>query len=310
MFLDDQTKVFHHETNAKGRDFIVGDLHGCRAMLDELLEHAAFDPQSDRLFSTGDLVDRGPDSIGCLELLKEPWFFPVLGDHDAMLFAWLLNQPNDKRCRVYSHAFTHNQGWEWAKAQREKAAKFLPLLQQVPLVRVVGKDTPQRFQVVHAELFDSLTGHWTDAALDCQDESRWQEQPHFIQGFGRVGTWIDHALWGRDAFSHRAQQIGKSLEGLSPTYVGHTIVPQVLRSGPLTISGHIYLDAGAYRCLDPVPGLGLILWSPSSGMGWRHHGDGILTIIGQPAARPKMLHRKGFLDLIDEKKKDCLKDWR
>jgi serine/threonine protein phosphatase 1 len=70
MFLDDQSKVRQHALNYDGRDFIVGDLHGCRSMLDELLEHANFDPQKDRLFSTGDLVDRGPDSVGCLELLR------------------------------------------------------------------------------------------------------------------------------------------------------------------------------------------------------------------------------------------------
>lgn len=273
MFLDDQSKVRQHALNYDGRDFIVGDLHGCRSMLDELLEHANFDPQKDRLFSTGDLVDRGPDSVGCLELLREPWFFPVLGNHDAMLMAWILGNRRDRRCTLYERAFERNSGWKWAK---RRAGEFLPLLQQVPLVRVVGANTPNRFQVIHAELYDSRMGHWTDADLDCQEESFWQKK-HFIQGFDMEGTWVDHALWGRDAYRNRDKGINATLKSLSPTYVGHTIVPQILQTGPLTIWGHTYLDAGAYKAND-LPGFGLILWSPSAAMGWRHHGDGIVTI--------------------------------
>ncbi|MBU2766125.1 hypothetical protein HAP94_07940 [Acidithiobacillus ferrivorans] len=87
-FLQDNPLVIHHEFNPIGRDFVIGDLHGCRAMLDTLLDHACFDPAMDRLFSVGDLVDRGPDSVGYLELLLESWFFSVLGNHDAMLLAY------------------------------------------------------------------------------------------------------------------------------------------------------------------------------------------------------------------------------
>ena len=68
-FLQTQPAVIHHDTNINAHDFIVGDLHGCRAMLDTLLAHVGFDGSRDRLFSVGDLVDRGPDSEGCLDLL-------------------------------------------------------------------------------------------------------------------------------------------------------------------------------------------------------------------------------------------------
>lgn len=73
--------------NDRGRDFCVGDLHGCLSMLEELLEAAEFDRQRDRLFSVGDLVHRGPDSAACLCLAEEPWFYPVMGNHEAMQIA-------------------------------------------------------------------------------------------------------------------------------------------------------------------------------------------------------------------------------
>ena len=71
--------------NARGRDFVVGDLHGCFGLLDRLLEHVRFDPASDRLFSVGDLVDRGPDSLRCVEFLASPWFYAVKGNHETLL---------------------------------------------------------------------------------------------------------------------------------------------------------------------------------------------------------------------------------
>ena len=39
VFLESQSVAIHHIVNTDGRDFIVGDLHGCRSMLDALLEH-------------------------------------------------------------------------------------------------------------------------------------------------------------------------------------------------------------------------------------------------------------------------------
>jgi hypothetical protein len=56
--MDRSRMIERHAANGRGRDFIVGDLHGCRAMLDALLVHVGFDPDRDRLFSVGDLMDR------------------------------------------------------------------------------------------------------------------------------------------------------------------------------------------------------------------------------------------------------------
>ena len=47
--------------NTQGRDFLIGDLHGYYQALMQALEEVAFDPDTDRLISVGDLIDRGPD---------------------------------------------------------------------------------------------------------------------------------------------------------------------------------------------------------------------------------------------------------
>ncbi len=71
--------------NPLGRNFVVGDLHGHPDSLMRLLDTVKFDDSKDRVFSVGDLVDRGPDSLKCLLLCKQSWFYAALGNHENVL---------------------------------------------------------------------------------------------------------------------------------------------------------------------------------------------------------------------------------
>lgn len=64
--------------------WIVGDLHGCHQRLMHALRECRFDPYKDLLICVGDLIDRGPDSLPCLQLLKKSWFRAVRGNHEQM----------------------------------------------------------------------------------------------------------------------------------------------------------------------------------------------------------------------------------
>ena len=64
------------------RTLVVGDVHGCRQELEDLLKAADY-TTDDRLVLVGDLVAKGPDSQGVVQLAREKSALGVLGNHDA-----------------------------------------------------------------------------------------------------------------------------------------------------------------------------------------------------------------------------------
>ncbi|AAZ13563.1 kinetoplastid-specific phospho-protein phosphatase, putative [Trypanosoma equiperdum] len=83
--------------NVTGRVIIVGDIHGCRAQLEDLLRAVSFKQGSDTLVAVGDLVNKGPDSFGVVRLLKRLGAYSVLGNHDAKLLK-LVKKLGKKEC--------------------------------------------------------------------------------------------------------------------------------------------------------------------------------------------------------------------
>lgn len=140
----------HFPANTKGRDFVVGDLHGSLSILEHMLKELNFNELTDRLFSVGDIVDRGPDSLGCLRLLRKSWFHAVMGNHEDMMLRamsgeeaglWRMNGgnwfdflPPDERFDTKDLCIQH--------------------VQHLPFAATVDMIDGHKFHLVHAEFDD------------------------------------------------------------------------------------------------------------------------------------------------------------
>src|SRR5674476_416869 len=83
-------------TVMKNRLFAVGDIHGCYASFEKLIETKIKPRKTDKIILLGDLIDRGPQSKEVVDLiidLQRKGFdiIPLLGNHEDMMLNALDN---------------------------------------------------------------------------------------------------------------------------------------------------------------------------------------------------------------------------
>ncbi len=240
--------------NFAGRDIIIGDLHGHPEILYRLLEQAKFDPARDRGISTGDLVDRGPDSFGCLEFLNESWFFAVRGNHEQNLADMIATvataidrgQSIDDTIASLSDAVARmSSAWFplWLASRtfdRQHMDALYTRIMSLPHILAVG-DGSQRFNVVHADLAEA------DLASDERIDTA-----HGIQDSIREKALI----WSRTAY--RCLEDGydapATTQHLSLTFCGHNAVPLLMTWGR-----HMFIDTGCGYLASPDTGLSAVI---------------------------------------------------
>lgn len=206
--------------NTQGRDFCVGDIHGHFTKLQKAMDAIGFDPLCDRLFSVGDLVDRGPECRDALEWLDKPWFHSVRGNHDDYVCRFDTCDTNNW---VYNGG-SWFAGMAWDE-QREFATQFreLPFAIEVEtedgLVGIVhaecGRTTWAQFR---SELITPIhsrqeqknmrnTAMWSRKRIDAMDESGIPDLRAMIVGHEVVSevTWLGNVCY-IDTGGHR---IGK-----------------------------------------------------------------------------------------------------
>jgi len=66
--------------------YCISDIHGCYDEFMALLEKINFDPTVDAIYILGDVIDRGPDPLKCLQFVKKTnKIHLITGNHEQMM---------------------------------------------------------------------------------------------------------------------------------------------------------------------------------------------------------------------------------
>jgi len=219
--------------NKLGNDYIVGDIHGHYSNLLTLLDHIKFDNSIDRLFSVGDIIDRGPNSSNMIQLLDQPWFFSCMGNHEFMMIQSILHH-NDS----YTNCWLNNGG-DWSNyIPNNKLITLANKLTNLPLIiSIIDDNNPtNNFNITHAELLN--INHYNEIIpITNNDILNWN--------FNKQNE--DNILWGNTIIlSHYYNKSYQSIntkfhDNLTLTYTGHSI-PKTYQ--PIILQSHLYIDTG------------------------------------------------------------------
>lgn len=232
-------KIQYLFKNNKGRDFVCGDIHGCFDLLEEKLAEVNFDPLRDRLFSVGDIIDRGMDSIKALQYLKESWFYCVRGNHEQMFLDWISEDiPTFRNDAFRFHI--HNGGiWvaDYLGVHIQKLAddmhineaisKKYPTLnlwadaiKKLPYAIEI-KSNKKKIGIVHAEI--PATVKWSSLEAELNK------------------TNVLYSILFSRKYITTGSRKKYAIDGVDEIYCGHTIVERPLKKGNVN-----YIDTGAY----------------------------------------------------------------
>lgn len=204
--------IKHFKRNTTGKDYAVGDIHGCFSRLQAHLDYIGFEPAHDRLFSVGDLVDRGLESELSLEWLAKPWFHAVRGNHEQMAIdaaSGFMDQ------RIY---IANGGAWFLGMTQPERGL-FADAFSMLPIAIDVETEAGL-IGIVHAEC---PVADWAamEVSLNGRNAEGFQQQ----------------CMWNRDRISY---QMDDNITGVRAVVVGHTPLERFTSLGNV-----LYIDTGA-----------------------------------------------------------------
>ena len=223
-----------------GADWAVGDIHGCFSMLETALGEAGFDGARDRLFSVGDLIDRGMESKAALQWLTSGRIkCAVRGNHEQFLIDALASEFDAKKIEKllyddrdlaagcwmqnggtwwYERPRTHNETEQWLNA-------FAALPHSISVATQTGT-----IAIIHAQ----------------PTHSSWAQTIKALEG-DRVSRC--RAQWSRKRYGLLQPEIGEEerdwaggCDDVRNVIVGHTPRRNAERHGNV-----LNIDTGAFK---------------------------------------------------------------
>ena len=248
------------EVNTVGRDFVIGDLHGSYSAFQNLLKNINFDKTVDRMISVGDLVDRGPDSVSCLSLIREPWFHAVLANHEQMMLEkfnggwvgnywfqngghWGMESFNDYKAVYIEHTRD--------TIMNDRSLEVIDLLSSVnelPFLITVNIKSGKKFHVLHAELpqiSDKITDELLASPAQVLDLATIQ------RGDGDAFLWCRYlfdSLYAKNLGNRSSiiRELAWKKTSVFNDVLSHIISGHTILQKPVTFIGQTNIDTGAF----------------------------------------------------------------
>lgn len=210
-------RVLRVPVNTAGRDFIVGDVHGHFGKLSAHLTAIGFNADAgDRLFSVGDLVDRGPESESAEEWLDFPWFFAVAGNHEQMAIDWADGLLDDWMYRANGGVWNIYSTMQ-DRVRRGDVFRALPVAIELETAAgLVG--------IVHA----NVAGDSWLAFVEALDGPEWER-------------FVAVAQWDRSRLELAVTGARRLVEGVRAVVVGHTPL-----DAPVVVGNVHHIDTGGW----------------------------------------------------------------
>jgi len=151
--------------------YVIGDVQGCYQELLHILDRINFDEDRDRLWFTGDLVNRGPQSLEVLRFVKGlgDTAITVLGNHDLHALAVARDPSRHKRSKDTLDAVLAAPDGE----------DLLDWLRKLPFLH---EDREVGFVLIHA----GLVPQW-----DAHRAAELAREVETVLGNGAYGEFID-----------------------------------------------------------------------------------------------------------------------
>lgn len=208
------TRIHKYPTN-QFRDIVLGDIHGNFEVASAALK-ALNIRRGDRVFTVGDIVNRGSDSLKCFESFSAT---SVRGNHEQLILSYWKGL--EKGQGVKEKLLRAGGGW-FLKLNKDYQKEVIYRIKNMPTAIQVGEENP--YVIVHA----CLPASWKEAKKLIPTSPSFRKRIHCEHGFYSTSS---------------EELIKESSKGVRAIFVGHDRVPEIKKH-----YGKIYqLDTGVYR---------------------------------------------------------------
>lgn len=209
-----------------GRVFVTSDLHGCYDKLIEGLDQIDFNYDEDLLIVIGDMVDRGKDSLSCINLIYKDWVKTTRGNHEDFCLSYINSTSNEERESIKQNHIANGGEWFY-NLPYEVQVKLGSDIGNLPISIILERNS-KKYLFIHADIPTYIKSL--------------EDLKYFIDGESSESV-ITQCIWGRTKIRNLRNTKTESLytiDGVNHVYLGHTINKDVITAGNMS-----WIDTGA-----------------------------------------------------------------